>query len=64
MTYVLAMVLKATIGLRVTEEEEVTGIDQTVHAESAYEFGASLGGGGGVGGALSSPLASSTRVSS
>jgi Amt family ammonium transporter len=26
------------LGLRVSEEEEITGIDQTVHAESGYEL--------------------------
>ncbi len=64
LTFVIALLIKATIGLRVSDEEEVTGIDQTVHAESAYELGASLGGGGGVGGALGSPLATTTRVPS
>ena len=45
-TLVIALLIKATMGLRVTEEEEVTGIDTTVHAESAYEltgFGATSG---------------------
>ncbi|MDT7544380.1 MAG: ammonium transporter, Amt family, partial [Actinomycetota bacterium] len=37
-TLIIALVIKYTMGLRVTEEEEITGIDQTVHAESAYEF--------------------------
>ncbi len=38
LTLVLALVVKAVIGLRVSEEEEVTGVDQTVHAETAYEL--------------------------
>ncbi len=38
-TLVIALLIKVTMGLRVTEEEEVTGIDTTVHAESAYELG-------------------------
>ena len=45
-TVVIALLIKATMGLRVTEEEEVTGIDTMVHAESAYELsgiGASSG---------------------
>ncbi len=46
LTLVIALLVKATIGLRASEEEEVTGLDQTVHAESAYEFGG-IGGGGG-----------------
>jgi Amt family ammonium transporter len=45
LTLVIALVVKAVMGLRVTEEEEVTGLDQTVHAETAYEFGGSLGSG-------------------
>jgi ammonium transporter, Amt family len=46
-TIVLALLLRATMGLRASEEEEVTGLDQTVHAETAYELGAGLGGSGG-----------------
>ena len=34
------------IGFRVTEEDEIAGIDNAEHAETAYDF-ASLGGGGG-----------------
>ncbi len=45
LTLVIALVVRATVGLRASEEEEVTGLDTTVHAESAYEFGG-LGGGG------------------
>lgn len=36
-TYVIALILKATIGLRVSDEAEVGGIDLAVHAETAYE---------------------------
>ena len=35
-TWVLAKVLDRTIGLRVADETERTGLDQTLHAESAY----------------------------
>jgi Amt family ammonium transporter len=42
-TTVIALLLKLTLGLRVSEEQEATGIDQTVHAESGYELTA-LGG--------------------
>jgi len=44
-TLVIAFLLKATIGLRLSEEEEVTGVDQTVHAETAYELAGGLGSG-------------------
>jgi Amt family ammonium transporter len=37
-TVVIALLIKAVMGLRVTEEQEVTGIDTTIHAESAYEL--------------------------
>lgn len=35
-TYVIALVLDATIGLRVSEQDERTGLDSTQHAETAY----------------------------
>jgi ammonium transporter, Amt family len=38
-TLIIALVIKAVMGLRVSEEQEVTGIDTTLHAESAYELG-------------------------
>jgi Amt family ammonium transporter len=37
-TVVLAFLLKLVLGLRVSEEEETTGVDQTVHAETGYEL--------------------------
>ncbi len=44
-TLVIALVIKAIIGLRVTEEQEISGVDLAEHAESAYELGESGGGG-------------------
>ena len=35
-----------TMGFRITEEDEVAGIDSVEHAETAYDF-ASLGGSSG-----------------
>jgi Amt family ammonium transporter len=46
LTYAIGFVIQKTMGFRVTEEDEVTGIDSVVHAETAYDF-ASLGGSGG-----------------
>ena len=43
LTYIIARVVQATIGFRVTEEEEIVGVDQTVHAETAYDFLGGLG---------------------
>ena len=48
-TLVIALALKATIGWRVVEDVEVAGIDQTEHAESAYDMN-SRGGRMGVSG--------------
>ncbi len=42
-TLIIGLGIKATMGLRVSEEEEVDGIDFAEHGESAYDFGA--GGG-------------------
>jgi ammonium transporter, Amt family len=45
-TLIIGYAIKATIGFRVTRDEEVEGIDVVEHAESAYEF---ENRGGGVG---------------
>jgi Amt family ammonium transporter len=45
-TLVLALLLSGVMGLRIPEDDEVTGIDQTLHAESGYELHG-LGTGGG-----------------
>jgi Amt family ammonium transporter len=38
-SFVLAKVISATIGLRCNDEEEALGLDLTQHAETAYSFG-------------------------
>jgi Amt family ammonium transporter len=38
LTYLIALLIKSTIGLRISEDDEVAGIDTAEHAESAYEF--------------------------
>lgn len=35
---ILAKLIDVTLGFRVTEDEEITGIDQVEHAETAYDF--------------------------
>lgn len=40
----LALVIDKTLGMRVTEDEEVAGIDQAEHAETAYDFSGAGGG--------------------
>jgi ammonium transporter, Amt family len=37
-TLIVALLLKYTIGLRLTAEDEATGIDEAQHAESGYDF--------------------------
>ncbi|GAA2221405.1 ammonium transporter [Promicromonospora sukumoe] len=37
LTYIIGLALKATMGWRVSEEAEVSGIDLAVHGETAYE---------------------------
>ena len=46
MAVIIAKVIQATIGLRVTPEEEMEGLDRSQHAETAYilsDLGSSLG---------------------
>ena len=38
-SFLIAKVIDKTIGMRVSEEDEVEGLDLTQHAESAYSFG-------------------------
>ena len=45
---ILALIVKATVGFRVTDEDESTGIDESQHAESGYDYsGLRIGGAGG-----------------
>jgi Amt family ammonium transporter len=37
-TFAIAKAVDATIGLRVTDEEEITGLDLTQHSEAGYAF--------------------------
>jgi ammonium transporter, Amt family len=46
-TLILALILKYTIGLRLSPEGEAAGIDESQHAESGYEF-ATTGASGSV----------------
>ncbi|MDN3356618.1 ammonium transporter [Actinomadura sp. DC4] len=51
LTWIIGKVLDKIMGLRITDEDEASGIDLAVHAESAYEFGTShsaSGGGSGI----------------
>jgi len=47
-TTIIALVVKGTVGFRVTDEDESTGIDESQHAESGYDYsGLRIGGGSG-----------------
>jgi ammonium transporter, Amt family len=39
LTYVILKIVDAVVGLRVTEEDEVAGLDLSQHSETAYTFG-------------------------
>ncbi|MEU5794626.1 ammonium transporter [Streptomyces sp. NPDC047813] len=54
---VLAFLLDKTIGMRISQDEEVSGIDRAEHAESAYDY--SGAGGGVLGSALSAAAGAS-----
>jgi ammonium transporter, Amt family len=54
-TWVIGTVIQRTMGFRVDEEDEVAGIDQVVHAESAYDWGTLTAGGGRVAGSPARP---------
>jgi len=45
LAYVIGLAIEKTIGFRVDNDTEVTGVDLTTHAESAYELGSVTGGG-------------------
>jgi Amt family ammonium transporter len=47
-TLIIGLALKATMGWRIAEENEVEGIDVVVHGEQAYELEAGGGSGHGV----------------
>jgi Amt family ammonium transporter len=38
MSWILATLVQRTVGLRVSDDDELEGLDSAIHAESAYEF--------------------------
>jgi Amt family ammonium transporter len=60
-TLVIGLALKATMGWRISQEAELAGIDQDVHAESGYDLTASSGG--RFGGALAQALGTASTPS-
>jgi ammonium transporter, Amt family len=63
LTYVIGSVIERTVGFRLSEEDEVEGIDSVEHAESAYDFATASGGGRALAG-LSAPAGPPARVDS
>ncbi|TDD73327.1 ammonium transporter [Actinomadura rubrisoli] len=45
MAWIIGKIIDVTVGFRVAEEDEATGIDVTTHAESAYDLALATGGG-------------------
>jgi Amt family ammonium transporter len=45
LTAIIALAIHKTMGFRVSQEQETVGVDLSLHAETAYEFG--VGGHGG-----------------
>ena len=60
LTVIIGVLIQKTIGFRVTEEDEITGIDSIEHAETAYDF-ASLGGSSGGGTSLAGQARAEAR---
>lgn len=58
-TFAIAWVIQKTIGFRAAEDDEVTGLDQTSHAETAYDFS---GAGGGLSGAVPTATVTGKKV--
>ncbi|MGB7983019.1 MAG: ammonium transporter [Candidatus Nanopelagicales bacterium] len=60
MALLIGLAIRSTMGLRVEADDEVAGIDTTLHAEVAYEFGNS--GGGSFAGVGTSSIRSNEEV--
>ena len=61
----LGLALKVTMGWRIERDDEVSGIDHAIHAESAYDLAATSGGrlGSGLAAALGHATPTATTVS-
>ena len=57
----LAFLLDRTIGMRVDEDDEISGIDQVEHAETAYDFSGAGGGASSRSTAVLAPAAPETK---
>jgi Amt family ammonium transporter len=67
LTYIIGLLLQKTIGFRVSQEDEMSGVDGSEHAESAYDLGtlgAGLGGLAASGSSMARPGSTSTKNTS
>jgi Amt family ammonium transporter len=62
-TFVIGTVIQKTWGFRISEEDEITGIDGVVHAETAYDL-TTVGGGAGHGSSVLGSSAGSAHATS
>jgi Amt family ammonium transporter len=46
-TLIIGFIVDKTIGFRITRDDELAGVDETTHAETAYDNSALGGGSGG-----------------
>ncbi len=46
MAYIIAKLIDVSVGMRIDEEQEIVGIDRSLHAETAYELSENTGAGG------------------
>ncbi len=64
LTTVIGLAIKYTMGLRISEDDEVEGIDLVAHGESAYDLhSSSFGGGAGKSGVLAAATKSTEGAS-
>ena len=61
-TFVLAKVIGLLMRTRVTEDDEIAGLDQSIHGETAYDFGTLTGSGGHFAPAAATAALTSERV--
>jgi Amt family ammonium transporter len=59
--YILGKVIDMTIGFRISEEDEVNGVDLATHAETAYDLAPSHSGIGTLA-AAKTPISSDTKI--
>lgn len=61
-TVIIALLIKYTIGFRVSDEDEASGIDESQHAETSYDY-SGLRSGGGTGSSILDTAASRVPAS-